>query len=162
MLGAYFAYDISRTLGFWPALVSAPALCFLIGAAIEMYGLRQVHKNGHIAELLFTFGIAFIIEKAVQMVPWGLLPVAYRVGGARPTAVCHLRYQLPRLSRLYAADPVLMFVAVLDRADAHAHRPGHPGGADASRNGLGARPQCTQRSSPSCSPRAPRSRGWLA
>ena len=49
MLGAYFAYDISRTLGFWPALVLAPALCFLIGAAIEMYGLRQVHKNCHIA-----------------------------------------------------------------------------------------------------------------
>jgi branched-chain amino acid transport system permease protein len=78
MLGAYFAYDISRTLGFWSALVLAPVLCFLVGAAIEMYGLRRVHKNGHIAELLFTFGIAFIIEKAVQMT-WGLLPVPYRV-----------------------------------------------------------------------------------
>jgi len=78
MLGAYFAYDISRTLGFWSALVLAPALCFLVGAAVEMYGLRRVHRNGHIAELLFTFGIAFIIEKAVQMI-WGLLPVPYRV-----------------------------------------------------------------------------------
>ena len=78
MLGAYFAFDISRTLGFWSALVLAPALCFLVGATIEMYGLRRVHRNGHIAELLFTFGIAFIIEKAVQMI-WGLLPVPYRV-----------------------------------------------------------------------------------
>jgi branched-chain amino acid transport system permease protein len=78
MLGAYFAYDISRTLGFWSALVLAPALCFLVGAVVEMYGLRRVHRNGHIAELLFTFGIAFIIEKVVQMV-WGLLPVPYRV-----------------------------------------------------------------------------------
>lgn len=78
MLGAYFAYDISRHVGFWPALVLAPVLCGAIGALIEMYGLRRVHRNGHIAELLFTFGLAFIIDKAVQMA-WGLLPVAYRV-----------------------------------------------------------------------------------
>src|SRR3989449_9503749 len=81
MLGAYFAYDVSRTIGFWPALVVAPMLCGLIGALIEMYGLRRVHKHGHIAELLFTFGIAFIIDKVVQMI-WGLLPVPYRVPAA--------------------------------------------------------------------------------
>src|SRR5206468_2279361 len=78
MLGAYFAYDISRHVGFWAALVVAPIACGILGALIEMYGLRRVHKNGHIAELLFTFGLAFIIDKAVQMI-WGLLPVPYRV-----------------------------------------------------------------------------------
>jgi len=78
MLGAYFAYDVSRTIGFWPALVVAPVMCGLVGAVIEVYGLRRVHKNGHIAELLFTFGVAFIIDKGVQMI-WGLLPVPYRV-----------------------------------------------------------------------------------
>ena len=78
MLGAYFAYTISVHIGFWPALVLAPLLCGLLGAAIEMYGLRRVHRNGHIAELLFTFGLALIIEKVVQMT-WGLLPVPYRV-----------------------------------------------------------------------------------
>ena len=66
MLGAYFAYTISQQIGFWPALVLAPLLCGAIGAAIEMYGLRRVHRNGHIAELLFTFGLALIIEKVVQ------------------------------------------------------------------------------------------------
>src|SRR5262249_2704364 len=78
MIGAYLAYEVSNIVGFWPALVLAPALCGLIGAAFEMYGLRRVPKNGHIAELLFTFGLAFIVEKAVQMT-WGLLPVPYRV-----------------------------------------------------------------------------------
>jgi branched-chain amino acid transport system permease protein len=78
MLGAYFAFTISQHIGFWPALVLAPLLCGAIGAAIEMYGLRRVHKNGHIAELLFTFGLALIIEKVVQMT-WGLIPVPYRV-----------------------------------------------------------------------------------
>jgi branched-chain amino acid transport system permease protein len=80
MLGAYFAYEVSRIVGFWPALVIAPLLCGLLGALIEMYGLRTVHKHGHIAELLFTFGIAFILEKGVQMI-WGLLPMPYRIPG---------------------------------------------------------------------------------
>src|SRR5580692_11163989 len=78
MLGAYLAYQISRYIGFFPALVIAPALCGLIGAAIEVWGLRRVHHNGHIAELLFTFGLVFIIERSVQMT-WGMLPMAYRV-----------------------------------------------------------------------------------
>jgi branched-chain amino acid transport system permease protein len=78
MVGAYFAYEISRYVDYWVALVLAPILCGLFGAAIEMYGLRKVHRHGHIAELLFTFGLAFIIEKAVQMI-WGLTAVPYRV-----------------------------------------------------------------------------------
>jgi len=78
MLGAYFAYQISRWVGFWPAFVLAPLLCGAIGAAIEVWGLRRVHHNGHIAELLFTFGLVFIIQRGVQMI-WGMLPMAYRV-----------------------------------------------------------------------------------
>jgi branched-chain amino acid transport system permease protein len=112
MLGAYFAYDISRVLGFWPALVLAPALCFLVGAAVEMYGLRRVHKNGHIAELLFTFGIAFIIEKAVQMI-WGLLPVPYRVPAALDLplfAIYGTNFHAYRGFMLLIS--VLMFVAI--------------------------------------------------
>lgn len=81
MLGAYFAYEISRHVDYWAALVLAPMLCALMGAAIEKYGLRKVHRHGHVAELLFTFGLAFIIEKAVQMI-WGLTAVPYRVPSA--------------------------------------------------------------------------------
>jgi len=81
MLGAYFAFEVSRMVGFWPALVIAPLICGLLGALIEVYGLRSVHKHGHIAELLFTFGLAFIIEKGVQMM-WGLLPMPYRIPAA--------------------------------------------------------------------------------
>ena len=78
MIGAYLAFTVSRLVGFFPALIIAPILCGLIGAAIEVWGLRRVHHNGHIAELLFTFGLVFIIERAVQMT-WGMLPMAYRV-----------------------------------------------------------------------------------
>ena len=39
MLGAYLSYQLGRWVGFWPALVIAPLLCGLVGAAIERYGL---------------------------------------------------------------------------------------------------------------------------
>ena len=78
MLGAYFGYQISRWVGYWPGLLLAPLLVGGVGALVERYGLRTVHKHGHIAELLFTFGLAYIIEEVVQMV-WGKIPVDYRV-----------------------------------------------------------------------------------
>src|SRR4030095_4190324 len=60
------------------ALLVAPLLAGLIGVGVERYGLRHVHKNGHVAELLFTFGLAFVIEEVVQII-WGKSPVDYRV-----------------------------------------------------------------------------------
>lgn len=78
MLGAYFAYQISTVVGFWPALILAPLAVGAIGAMIERYGLRRVHKYGHVAELLFTFGLAYLIEELVHLI-WGRMPVDYRV-----------------------------------------------------------------------------------
>ena len=78
MLGAYFGYEISRRTGFWPGLVVSPLAVGVIGAFVERYGLRHLHRRGHVSELLFTFGLAFVIEELVQMV-WGKLPVDYRV-----------------------------------------------------------------------------------
>src|SRR5262249_37904166 len=74
----YLSFTICQFPGFFPALIIAPILCGLIGVAIEVFGLRRVHSNGHIAELLFTFGLVFIIQRVVQMT-WGMLPMAYRV-----------------------------------------------------------------------------------
>lgn len=76
MLGAYLAYSISAAVGFWPALFIAPILAGLVGAFIERYGLRRVHKYGHVAELIFTFGVAYLIEELVQLV-WGKENVDY-------------------------------------------------------------------------------------
>jgi branched-chain amino acid transport system permease protein len=78
MLGAYFAFSISRVAGFWPALVLAPLLVGAVGAAVERWGLRAVRRYGHLSELLFTFGLAFVIEKLVMMI-WGTTPVPYRI-----------------------------------------------------------------------------------
>ena len=78
MLGAYMAYQVSVKIGFWPALVLAPVLVGAIGMLIERWGLRQVHKHGHVAELLFTFGLAYLIEEAVHLI-WGRSAIDYRI-----------------------------------------------------------------------------------
>jgi branched-chain amino acid transport system permease protein len=78
MLGAYLAYTLGLKIGFFPALFMAPLLVGLLGAFIERYGLRRVHRFGHVAELLFTFGLAYIIEELVKVI-WGLAAVPYRL-----------------------------------------------------------------------------------
>ncbi|HUN67292.1 MAG TPA: branched-chain amino acid ABC transporter permease [Burkholderiales bacterium] len=78
MVGAYLAYSIGLKTGFFPALILAPVLAGLLGALVERYGLRKVHRYGHVPELLFTFGLAYLIEESVKVV-WGLAAVPYRV-----------------------------------------------------------------------------------
>lgn len=70
MLGAYFAYQISEGVGFWMGLIIAPPIVGVFGALIERYGLRRVHQYGHVPELIFTFGLALLIEEVVQFI-WG-------------------------------------------------------------------------------------------
>ena len=78
MLGAYFSWQVSRWVGFWPALVVAPLACGAIGALVERHGLRRVHKQGHVAEILFTFGLSYVIGEIVIMA-WGRGPIENRV-----------------------------------------------------------------------------------
>jgi branched-chain amino acid transport system permease protein len=88
MIGAYVAYQISTWLeellpgtGFWVALVLAPLVVGVLGAAVERYGLRRVHKWGHVPELLFTFGLSYIVVELVQII-WGRAAVPYQVPAA--------------------------------------------------------------------------------
>ena len=78
MLGAYFAYSISLQFGYWTGLIFAPLIVGVLGALVERYGLRKVHQSGHVAELVFTFGLAFLIEEAVQFF-WGPDTKNYRI-----------------------------------------------------------------------------------
>lgn len=113
MLGAYFGFEISRRIGFWPAFVIAPILVGMVGALIERFGLRRVHQYGHVAELLFTFGLAFVVEEVVQMV-WGKLPVDYRVPPSLDFVAFTLfdtTYPAYKMFMLFVA--VAMFVALL-------------------------------------------------
>jgi hypothetical protein len=121
MLGAYFAYTISLYLGFWVALVLAPMLCGLVGAAIEMWGLRRVHERPHRRAAVHLRPRADHREgRADDLGPAARCPIA-DAGAARFPAVPHLRHQLPGLSRLHAGDlgaDVRRHLARPDRAPA--------------------------------------------
>ena len=78
MLGAYLAYSISRWIGFWPALLLAPLLVGLLGGAFQRIALHRVRRHGHMAELLLTFGLSFVVLETVQLV-WGRSALDYRV-----------------------------------------------------------------------------------
>jgi branched-chain amino acid transport system permease protein len=56
----------------------APLIVGVMGALVERYGLRRVHQYGHVPELIFTFGLALLIEELVQFV-WGKNQVAYNI-----------------------------------------------------------------------------------
>lgn len=78
MLGAYFAYQISLYMGFWVGLLVAPLIVGIAGAGVERYGLRRVHQYGHVPELIFTFGLALLIEELVQFI-WGKNQMPYDI-----------------------------------------------------------------------------------
>lgn len=78
MLGAYAAFQLSAWIGFWPALLLAPLTVGVVGALVERYGLRRVHRHGHVPELLFTFGLAYVLFDVVQLI-WGRAAVPYPV-----------------------------------------------------------------------------------
>lgn len=81
MLGAYIGYTVTRVAGFWTGLVVAPVAVGLLGAVTERYGLRRVHRFGHVAELILTFGVAVVITEIVQLV-WGRPAKSYEVPAA--------------------------------------------------------------------------------
>ena len=118
MLGAYFGFEVSRRIGFWPGLIVAPLLVGALGALIERFGLRQVHKHGHVPELLFTFGLAFVIEETVSMI-WGKAPVDYRVPPSLDFVAFRLfdtNYPTYKMFMLLTAlGMFLMLLAVLTR-----------------------------------------------
>jgi branched-chain amino acid transport system permease protein len=76
MLGAYMAYSMVAWVGFWPALLLAPLVVGLAGAAFERLALRRVRKFGHVAELLLTFGMSYVMLELVHLV-WGATAVPF-------------------------------------------------------------------------------------
>jgi branched-chain amino acid transport system permease protein len=139
MLGAYFAYAIGATTGFWAAMFLSPILVAGVGALVERYGLRNVHRHGHVAELLFTFGIAFLIEEIVKLI-WGRNPVPYNPPAVLQQPLFTLwGSQYPSFRVFMMVVAVLMFVTlwlmlkktriglIVQAALTHPHMVGHLG-----------------------------------
>jgi branched-chain amino acid transport system permease protein len=73
-LGAYFALSIiaplGPSLGFWAALLAAPIIVGLIGAAIERTTIRPLYGRNPLYHILLTFGLVLIINDVIKLV-WG-------------------------------------------------------------------------------------------
>ncbi len=78
MLGAYVGCAVSAVAGFWLGLLLAPLLVGALGGLFERTALRRVRPHGHLAELLATFGLAYVLLEAVQLV-WGRGPLDHPV-----------------------------------------------------------------------------------
>ncbi|MGF6728584.1 branched-chain amino acid transport system permease protein [Paraburkholderia youngii] len=78
MLGAYVGFSVAARAGFWSALVAAPLVVGLLGAALERWLLRRVRGHGHLPELLLTFGAAYLLGELVKL-GWGLGPLSARI-----------------------------------------------------------------------------------
>ncbi|MBN8960619.1 MAG: branched-chain amino acid ABC transporter permease [Rhizobiales bacterium] len=112
MLGAYFAYSLMGVIGFWPALIIAPLAVGLIGALFERYSLRRVHRFGHVAELLITFGLSYLVLEVVQLL-WGRAAVPYALPPAlQGTLFTLYDIQFPKSRSFIMLVAVLMLVAV--------------------------------------------------
>ncbi len=64
MLGAFVGYLllVYFSIGFWPSLILAPLAVGLFGIIIERVALSRLYDLDHLYGLLFTFGLALVIE----------------------------------------------------------------------------------------------------
>jgi len=64
MLGAFVGYLLLARLGldYWWALLLAPLIVGLFGALVERLALSRLYNLDHLYGLLFTFGLALVIE----------------------------------------------------------------------------------------------------
>src|SRR3981189_1040124 len=74
-LGAYISVEITKYLGFGPAVVLSPVAVALLGILFERFILRRFYNADPILSLLVTFGIAMVTEQAIRIV-WGPSPLS--------------------------------------------------------------------------------------
>ena len=74
-LGAYVSVEITRYLGFGPAVVLSPIIVALLGIVFERFLLRRFYDADPILSLLVTFGLAMIVEQLIRIV-WGAAPLS--------------------------------------------------------------------------------------
>ncbi len=79
-LGAYLAYALIPYIGFWGALIVAPALTAIIGLIVERVLIRPLYGRDPLYSLLLTFGLAYIFEDVMRII-WGAQSLPFQVPG---------------------------------------------------------------------------------
>ena len=94
-LGAYLSLEITKYLGFGPAVVMSPIAVAMLGILFERFILRRFYTADPILSLLVTFGLAMVAEQTIRII-WGAVAVA----GIDPAGLSRLghRRRLPVLA----------------------------------------------------------------
>ena len=77
-VGGYLAYTLIPYVGFWGALLASPILTAIIGVAIECTLIRRLYGRDPLYSLLFTFGLAFVLEDGTRFI-WGPATLPFSV-----------------------------------------------------------------------------------
>jgi len=77
-LGAYAMVTLTQYLGYLPAFAISPVLVALIGIALERLVLKRFYQKDPALGLLFTFGLAMVVEQALRMV-FGASPKQFAI-----------------------------------------------------------------------------------
>src|SRR5688572_32200862 len=85
-VGAYFLVAAVNAVGsFWIGLLLAPLGVAVLGLVIEYAGVRRLYTAGHDSQLLFTSGLALILNELIIVIlgPVGIghLPPSLLRGG---------------------------------------------------------------------------------
>src|ERR1700709_371895 len=74
-LGAYASVELTKHLGFGPAVVLSPIAVAMLGILFERFILRRFYTAAPTLSLLVTFGLAMVAEQAIRIV-WGAAPLS--------------------------------------------------------------------------------------
>lgn len=107
-IGAYLMVQITQLAGYGVGFVSAPLLVAVMGMVLERLFLRRFYKADPVLSLLFTFGLAMIIEQALRMV-YGASPLQFSIPpfARGQLAIGDFMYPMYRIGMLAAAGTTL-------------------------------------------------------
>jgi branched-chain amino acid transport system permease protein len=110
-LGAYVSVEITKYLGFGPAIVLSPVAVALLGILFERYILRRFYTADPILSLLVTFGLAMVAEQAIRII-WGAPPISAAIPPALRGSVLAGDFLFSRYRLLILAIVIVVLVGV--------------------------------------------------
>ncbi|MEF7615331.1 branched-chain amino acid ABC transporter permease [Aquincola sp. MAHUQ-54] len=75
-IGAYLMVSLTAVMGYGAAFVASPLIVAALGMALERLFLRRFYQADPVLSLLFTFGLAMVIEQVLRMT-FGASPLQF-------------------------------------------------------------------------------------
>ena len=110
-LGAYISLEITKYLGFGPAVVLSPVAVAMLGILFERFLLRRFYAADPILSLLVTFGLAMIAEQLIRMV-WGASPISVNMPAVFKGSVLLGDFIFSRYRLLLLAVVVVVLISI--------------------------------------------------